>query len=136
MLAFLSLDASSKSLPVKYVPAWFLGANFQREAREWRKYAQAMLERPTEAVKKAMNEGTARPSMMLSLLGGLSGNEDPHVEWIISSAAATAYEGGLQYSRLSRNYLTFLQAGQRRSVAICRAAYARLILVLDLLGSL
>lgn len=85
----------NKSSLVKYLPAWCLGAGFQREAREWRKYAQAMLERPTEAVKKAMKEGTARPSMMISLLDGLSGNEDPRAEWIMSSAAATAYEGQL-----------------------------------------
>ena len=89
------LCTSNELSLVKYLPAWFFGAGFKREAQEWRKYAQAMLEQPTEAVKKAMKEGTARPSMMTSLLDGLSGNEDPRAEWIMSSAAATAYEGQL-----------------------------------------
>jgi hypothetical protein len=41
-------------LIVKYVPEWFPGATFQREAREWKKSAAAMMREPYEAVKTAM----------------------------------------------------------------------------------
>lgn len=42
------------SFSVKYVPAWFPGAKFKREAAEWRKACRAMLEVPFAAVKKAI----------------------------------------------------------------------------------
>ena len=44
---------------VKYVPEWFPGATFQREAREWRDAATAMMYEPYNHVKAAMvsNDG-------------------------------------------------------------------------------
>jgi hypothetical protein len=39
---------------VKYIPAWFPGAGFQRKAREWRKNVVAMNVLPFEAVKRAL----------------------------------------------------------------------------------
>jgi hypothetical protein len=41
------------SIPLlKYVPAWFPGASFQRKAREWRKLARTMVEMPYAEAKK------------------------------------------------------------------------------------
>jgi hypothetical protein len=37
---------------LKYVPAWFPGASFQRKAREWRKLIQETLELPYAEVKR------------------------------------------------------------------------------------
>lgn len=37
---------------LKYVPAWFPGASFQRKAREWRKLARKMIEMPYAQAKK------------------------------------------------------------------------------------
>ncbi|EJD33031.1 hypothetical protein AURDEDRAFT_27789, partial [Auricularia subglabra TFB-10046 SS5] len=39
---------------VKYVPAWFPGAGFKRQAREWKEVADAMLNDPFAVTKKAM----------------------------------------------------------------------------------
>lgn len=39
---------------VKYVPEWFPGAHFQREAREWRESANMMAYKPVADVRKAM----------------------------------------------------------------------------------
>lgn len=41
-------------LAVKHVPSWFPGATFKRQAVEWKKATDAMVERPFEAVTKAM----------------------------------------------------------------------------------
>ncbi|KAJ7095645.1 cytochrome P450 [Mycena epipterygia] len=41
------------SIPLlKYVPAWFPGAGFQRRAREWRRLSQGMLEKPFAEAKQ------------------------------------------------------------------------------------
>lgn len=41
------------TIPVlKYVPAWFPGASFKREAREWYKMTRAMVEIPYADAKK------------------------------------------------------------------------------------
>ena len=39
---------------VKYVPEWFPGAAFKRQAREWRVFAEAMVTAPAGAVRDAM----------------------------------------------------------------------------------
>jgi hypothetical protein len=39
---------------LKYVPEWFPGAGFQRQAKEWRKSVTAMPEVTFDFVKKAM----------------------------------------------------------------------------------
>jgi hypothetical protein len=39
---------------LKYVPKWFPGAGFQREAAQYRKLQEALRERPWEAALKSM----------------------------------------------------------------------------------
>ena len=39
---------------VKHVPAWFPGASFKRQAAEWKKATDAMVERPFKAVRNAI----------------------------------------------------------------------------------
>ena len=39
---------------VKYVPEWFPGATFQREARIWKEYAMKMLYEPFNIVKRQL----------------------------------------------------------------------------------
>ena len=39
---------------VKYVPEWFPGAAFQREARIWKEYAMKMLNEPFDIVKRQL----------------------------------------------------------------------------------
>ena len=39
---------------MKYIPSWFPGALFKRQAKEWRKLSEAMLQKPFEMVKQKM----------------------------------------------------------------------------------
>ncbi|KAI0325277.1 cytochrome P450 [Cubamyces sp. BRFM 1775] len=80
---------------LKHIPSWFPGATFKRQAAEWRKATDAMVEVPYKAVRQAMDEGKASPSMIVSLLHELNEETDKsHKETIISGVAAAAYTGG------------------------------------------
>ncbi|KAI0743064.1 cytochrome P450 [Daedaleopsis nitida] len=80
---------------LKHVPAWFPGATFKRQAAEWKKATDAMVERPFKAVTTAMAEGKAMPSMISKLLNEVNEDEDKHrKEMVISGVAAAAYTGG------------------------------------------
>lgn len=46
-----------KYLSVRYIPEWFPGAKFQREAREWRVPVFDMLNKPFEFIKSRMVRG-------------------------------------------------------------------------------
>jgi hypothetical protein len=37
---------------LRWVPEWMPGAGFQKKAREWKKYAEVMLNRPFETTKR------------------------------------------------------------------------------------
>lgn len=39
---------------LKYIPEWVPGAGFQKQARKWRVFSDAMLNEPIDAVKKAL----------------------------------------------------------------------------------
>jgi hypothetical protein len=39
---------------LRWVPEWVPGAGFQRKAREWKKIAEAILNKPFEATKRDM----------------------------------------------------------------------------------
>lgn len=50
-------SSRSKNRPisiVKHIPSWLPGATFKRQAAEWKKATDAMVERPFKAVRKAM----------------------------------------------------------------------------------
>lgn len=81
---------------LKYIPAWFPGASFQRKAQEWRKATTAMVEAPFAAVKKAMLDGSATPSIILTLLRDMEEKDNNNValEKLYSGVAAAAYTGG------------------------------------------
>lgn len=98
------------SIPMlKYIPEWVPGATFKRKAREWRWMADRMLNRPFEALKKAMvchfcylqrililsmqEDGTAKPSLGLDGLQ-LMQTEDSAAFTLddIKSVTATMYQ--------------------------------------------
>ncbi|TFK81327.1 cytochrome P450 [Polyporus arcularius HHB13444] len=80
---------------LKHIPSWLPGATFKRQAAEWKKATDAMVERPFKAVRTAMAEGKATPSMILSLLSEADDSEDKQrKETVISGVAAAAYTGG------------------------------------------
>jgi predicted SprT family Zn-dependent metalloprotease len=37
---------------LKHVPAWFIGAGFKRQAREWKKLTDKMVQLPFQAAKR------------------------------------------------------------------------------------
>ncbi|KZV98145.1 cytochrome P450 [Exidia glandulosa HHB12029] len=80
---------------LKYVPAWFPGAGFKRQANEWRRVADAMLNEPFEITKAAMAQGTARDSVTALLLQELEDGPDrAYKERLIKGATAIMYGAG------------------------------------------
>lgn len=78
---------------VKHIPAWFPGATFRRNALNWQQFPASMRSAPFEHVKKNMHVGTARPSIVASLLqNGLEGR--PVSEELIADVAGMTYLGG------------------------------------------
>ncbi|KZT30011.1 cytochrome P450 [Neolentinus lepideus HHB14362 ss-1] len=80
-------------IPVlKYVPKWFPGAEFQRQAREWRKLCLSLIDIPFTDVKQSLANGTATPS----LVGYMLEDEDkqPDHDHLIKATAGVLYLGG------------------------------------------
>ncbi|KAH9973229.1 cytochrome P450 [Lactifluus volemus] len=77
-----------------YMPWWFPGAGFKKEARlEWVPHVKTALHAPYETVKRQMDSGTAKPSVAASMISEL--NEQSTEEEIFTSMAipATMYLG-------------------------------------------
>ncbi|EIN06339.1 cytochrome P450 [Punctularia strigosozonata HHB-11173 SS5] len=95
---------------LKHVPSWLPGAQFKRQAEIWKRISDEFIMRPLEFVKKSMINGTARPSIALSLLEDLDGEaEKTRVarETIIRNVTAIAYAGGAD-TTVSAIYTFFL----------------------------
>lgn len=106
-------ESASRSLTVKYVPDWFPGAGFKRQAKKWRVLAMDMVEKPFEHTKRDMvrvgslqvkeklthfssmqARGTAAPSFTsLSLQDLAAGDNNAYQEGLIKSTAGTIYTG-------------------------------------------
>ncbi|KAJ7071660.1 cytochrome P450 [Mycena amicta] len=104
------------SLPfLKHIPAWFPGplAQFKRDAKKWRPFADRMGDVPLAYVKQQVNEGTAAPSFAADAYTALkaaesSGDELYFGEDTIRGAAGTLYIGGADTSLSAFN--TFVLA--------------------------
>ncbi|KAJ3524602.1 hypothetical protein NM688_g8533 [Phlebia brevispora] len=80
---------------LKYVPAWFPGAGFKKQAAEWRQNVSDMVTLPFSAAKSAMANGTASSSVVSSLISDLNvGKNDKDTESIIQQVAGAAYAAG------------------------------------------
>ncbi|KAJ7168337.1 cytochrome P450 [Mycena crocata] len=84
------------SLPfLKYVPAWFPGAGFQRKANEWRGLARGMLEKPFAEAKQKIASGKASHSFTLDGLRLVEGAENKaYQEQVVQGTAGTMYTAG------------------------------------------
>lgn len=100
-------------IPVQYLPNWAPGAQFKRDAAEWKKSVVAMYEKPFQFVKRGLvrllhswhwpdltvnahrqAEGNAPPSIAASLLAKLGGDQDAaRRESVIRHVTGTAYVG-------------------------------------------
>ncbi|THG97876.1 hypothetical protein EW026_g4215 [Hermanssonia centrifuga] len=94
--ALQSLAAAVDFIPaLKYLPDWFPGAGFKKEAAAWRNPTRAMANVPFSEVQEALSNGTAVPSILSALLEKLDPNADnQRMEDRYRAAATTAYTGG------------------------------------------
>ncbi|KZP23267.1 cytochrome P450 [Athelia psychrophila] len=85
-----------ETLPIlKYVPAWFPGASFQRVAQEGKAVGRDLVEVPFDQVKRAMADGTAQPSFALNCLQRINlGGDVEAQETAIKGCAATMFGAG------------------------------------------
>ncbi|KAJ7252521.1 cytochrome P450 [Mycena rebaudengoi] len=83
-------------IPVlKYVPAWFIGAGFKRQAREWKKLTDKMVQLPFNAAKRLVADGTAPRSYVSDKLQAMDENQDrEHQEKVIQDTAGIMYAAG------------------------------------------
>ncbi|KAJ8689905.1 hypothetical protein PTI98_012762 [Pleurotus ostreatus] len=83
-------------LPIlKYVPAWFPGASFQKKAKEWKKVTLEMRDAPFNSVAASMAEGTASPCFVSNLLNDIDTDAASQRE-IIKGCAGLAYAAGAE----------------------------------------
>ncbi|KZW03028.1 cytochrome P450 [Exidia glandulosa HHB12029] len=79
---------------LKYVPAWFPGAQFKRDGLMWRELAMRSKHLPFEQTMKDMAVGTSRPCVSTELLdrqlGAVSLSEDDvkNIAWVLYLAGA------------------------------------------------
>ncbi|KAF8741849.1 cytochrome p450, partial [Rhizoctonia solani] len=79
-----------------HVPDWLPGAGWKRTAREWRLLKEEAINSPYEWTKAQVNQGTAQPSVVSSLLQDHSstiGMSPEEKETRIKEAAITLYQG-------------------------------------------
>ncbi|KAJ3550195.1 hypothetical protein NM688_g5103 [Phlebia brevispora] len=84
---------------LQYLPSWFPGAGFKRQAAIWRIPTTKMATAPFAAVKRGLEEGTAPISVVSLLLSDLeSKGGNAHREAVIRDVAGAAYAGGADTS--------------------------------------
>ncbi|KAJ3573814.1 hypothetical protein NP233_g2187 [Leucocoprinus birnbaumii] len=82
---------------LKYVPEWFPGAKFKRDAKEWKKVTMNFRDAPFQATKRDMEKGVVPSSYTASCLENINANtaqERHELEEEIKDTAATFYGGG------------------------------------------
>ncbi|KAK7046397.1 cytochrome P450 [Favolaschia claudopus] len=115
------------SLPfLKYVPSWFPGAKFRRQAKEWRKISTQLGDVPFKETKRRMELGTAKPSFTADTLNALKDStEEYYTESTVRATSATMYLGGADttVSALGSFVLGMLAnpAAQRKAQALIDA---------------
>ncbi|KAI0832849.1 CyP450 monooxygenase [Trametes gibbosa] len=87
-----------ESLPVlRYIPSWFPGGGFKRQAAIWRKDVVALRDVPFNAVTENIAQGNARPCIVTSLLektSQLKGHDAIEFEELAKDISAVAYLAG------------------------------------------
>ncbi|KAI0076589.1 cytochrome P450 [Panus rudis PR-1116 ss-1] len=81
---------------LKYLPEWFPGAGFRREAKAWAPYVSAMLHEPYTYLKQQMEESCSNQCAGTSLLDGMvTEAQDPvYMEHIVQRTLGSMYTGG------------------------------------------
>lgn len=84
---------------LQYLPSWFPGGAYKRQAGECRGLAHDILNEPIEYVQAEMASGTTRQSLVKDLLGRYATKDDTVTvedEEIIKAVAATVFLGGAE----------------------------------------
>ncbi|CAL1709849.1 unnamed protein product [Somion occarium] len=80
---------------LRFIPAWFPGADFKRKAAVWNEQGEHVLNHPFDAVKRAMETSSVPPSAVASMLEDMKNSSDKETqEGIARSSAAVSYAGG------------------------------------------
>ncbi|KAJ7043052.1 cytochrome P450 [Mycena alexandri] len=85
------------SMPfLKYVPAWFPGAGFQRKAQEWRRLSRGMLEKPYAEAKAKIAAGSPQHSFTLDGQRMVENSDDDkaYLAQVVQATAGTMYTAG------------------------------------------
>ncbi|KAF9010716.1 cytochrome P450 [Cyathus striatus] len=81
---------------LRYLPDWFPGAGFKRQAKLWSDYSLKLSWRPLEYVKKQMAEGSAEPSFTSRLLDpDYTDTSSPDHDDIVLHTAGALYSAGV-----------------------------------------
>ncbi|CDO77629.1 hypothetical protein BN946_scf184946.g22 [Trametes cinnabarina] len=82
-----------ETFPVlRFLPSWFPGAQFKREAKIWKPRVHKLRDVPWKQLRESMREGTAQPCMATELMqraSSFSGDERAEEEIVARNAAAT-----------------------------------------------
>ncbi|RDX44553.1 cytochrome P450 [Lentinus brumalis] len=76
---------------MRYIPKWFPGAKFRRDAAGWHPWVLRMRNEPWEGAVESMREGVAVPSMVSELMDRVETSDD---EEVAKDAATSVYLGG------------------------------------------
>ncbi|KAJ7495373.1 cytochrome P450 [Mycena latifolia] len=79
---------------LKYIPSWFPGAGFKRQAKEWSKLARELVDRPFAETKREMDSGIAPRSFTAEHLYGLRDQDTYYQEKHVKATAATMFAAG------------------------------------------
>ncbi|KAI0316083.1 cytochrome P450 [Amylostereum chailletii] len=107
-----NLCGANVAAAVKYVPTWFPGARFHRDAAKMRADRRKLYQVPFATVRSQLEDGTALPSMISTFLSPQrtagNGSEREAEEELVQAAAASLYSGGAETTPSS--LLSFLLA--------------------------
>ncbi|RPD54269.1 cytochrome P450 [Lentinus tigrinus ALCF2SS1-6] len=107
-LAFLPGRYLVETFPImRFIPTWFPGAKFKRDAAGWRDAVLRMRNEPWEGAVKAIREGRGVHSMVLDLMDRVNAGQD---EEIAKDAAASVYLGESEQFRTLSTMQTFFAA--------------------------
>ncbi|KDQ08477.1 hypothetical protein BOTBODRAFT_37914 [Botryobasidium botryosum FD-172 SS1] len=88
---------------LKYVPSWFPGAKFKREANRLKTLVESMVHHPFQQVKSETSTGVAVPSFTSQLLEDVDANEED-IKW----ATSAMYGGGAE--TITESVVSFILA--------------------------
>lgn len=88
------LGDGSQALLVKYLPSWFPGASFKKEAQEYRRRFDTLANWPFAFARHQMKKGNHEPSFVSRLVEQKGSLLSPEEELRIKCSAASVYQAG------------------------------------------